>query len=187
MSHKQEFFIVLLRLKVGLFVNDIADRFNISPGHVSKCFTTWINFLYHELSLLFPFTSQSMIRPVEFKDFPTTRIIIDGTDIFCQVPSSLKSQSQTWFDYRHHNNCKALVGISPNSCITFVSHLCSGRVSDRQLTRECGVLDLLEPADNIMADRGFNIEDLLPVGITLNLSPYKGQRDQLTAEEAEET
>ena len=37
-----------------------------------------------------------------------------------------------------------------------------------------------------MADRGFNIEDLLPVGITLNLPPYKGQRDQLTAEEAEE-
>ena len=29
LSRKQEFFIVLLRLKVGLFVNDIADRFNI--------------------------------------------------------------------------------------------------------------------------------------------------------------
>ena len=183
LSHKQEFFIVLLRLKVGLFVNDIADRFNISPGHVSKIFTTWINFLYHELPLLFPFPSQSMIklyRPVEFKDFPTTRIIIDGTEIFCQVPSSLKSQSQTWSDYKHHNTWKALVGISPNGCITFVSNLWSGRVSDRQLTRECGVLDLLEPGNNIMADRGFNIEDLLPVGITLNLPPYKGQRDQLT-------
>ena len=96
LSHKQEFFIVLLRLKVGLFVHDIADRFNISPGHVSKIFTTWINFLYHELPILFPFPSQSMIKlcmPAEFKDFPTIRIIIDGTEIFCQVPSSLKSVS----------------------------------------------------------------------------------------------
>ena len=62
-------------------------------------------------------------RPVEFKDFPTTQIIIDGTEIFCQVPSSLKSQSQTWSDYKHHNTWKALVGISPNGCITFVSGL----------------------------------------------------------------
>ena len=190
LSRKQEFFIVLLRLKVGLFVNDIADRFNISPGHVSKIFTTWINFLYHELPLLFPFPSQAMIRmymPAEFKDFPTTRIIIDGTEIFCQVPSSLKSQSQTWSDYKHHNTWKALIGISPNGCITFVSKLWSGRVSDRQQTKDCGVLDLLEPGDNIMADRGYNIQDLLPAGVNLNLPPYKGQRDQLTAEEAEET
>ena len=185
-----EFFLVLVRLKVGLFVNDLADRFHISPGYVSKIFTTWINFLYHELPQLFPFPSQSMVRkymPEQFKQYPTTRVIIDGTEIFIQVPSSMVSQSQTWSQYKHHNTWKALVGISPNGCITFVSKLWSGRVSDKHQTKECGILDLLEAGDNIMADRGYDIADILPPDVNLNIPPFKGQRNQLTAEESEET
>lgn len=129
---------MLVRLKVGLFVDDLADRFNISTAHVSKIFTTWINFLYHELPSLFPFPPQSMIRkymPKQFHEYPTTRIILDGTEIFIQTPSAIVSQSQTWSQYKHHNRWKALVGISPNGSITFVSKLWAGRVSDKELTK----------------------------------------------------
>ena len=38
-----------------------------------------------------------------------------------------------------------------------------------------------------MADRGFDIADILPPGVTLNIPPFKDQRDQLTAKESEET
>ena len=38
-----------------------------------------------------------------------------------------------------------------------------------------------------MADRGFDIADILPEGAALNIPPFKGLRDQLTAEESEET
>ena len=62
LSHLEEFVLVLMRLRVGLFLNDIADRFGISVGHASKIFTTWINFLFHELPLLFPFPSQECVR-----------------------------------------------------------------------------------------------------------------------------
>ena len=62
LSHLEEFVLVLLRLKVGLFVSDLADRFGISPGQVSKIFTTWICFLYHELPTLFPFPSKELIH-----------------------------------------------------------------------------------------------------------------------------
>ena len=139
---------------------------------------------------MFPFPSQNAVRkfmPQQFKHYPTTRVIIDGTEIFIQVPSSLVSQSQTWSQYKHHNTWKALVGISPTGCIIFVSKLWSGRVSDKQQTKECGILDLLEPGDNIMADHGYDIADILPPGVHLNIPPFKGQRDQLTAEESEET
>ena len=44
-----EFFLVLVRLRVGLFLGDLSDRFCISTGLLSKVFTTWINFLYLEL------------------------------------------------------------------------------------------------------------------------------------------
>ena len=38
-----------------------------------------------------------------------------------------------------------------------------------------------------MADRGFDIADILPAGVALNIPPCKGLRGQLTAEESEET
>ena len=63
----------------------------------------------------------------------------------------------------------------------------TGRVTDKKITVECSILKLLEKGDNIMADRGFDIADILPPGVTLNIPPFKGQRDQLTAEESEET
>ena len=49
LSHLEEFVLVLIGLRVGLFMNDLADRFGISSGHVSKLFITWINFLFHKL------------------------------------------------------------------------------------------------------------------------------------------
>ena len=172
----------------GLFVDDLSDKFNISSGLV--IFTTWINFLSLELPLLFPFPSQSLIRkqmPKQFKDYPTTRIIIDGTEIFTEVPSSMKSLSMTWSSYKHHNTWKALVGISPNGLVTFVSKLWSGRVSDKQITKESGLLEMLDYGDNVMADRGFDISNILPGGGTLNIPHFKGSRSQLTTAETEGT
>ena len=80
LSLLEEFVLVLLRLNVGLFLNDLVGRFGISMAQSSKIFTTWINFLYHELPLLFPFPSRVKIdklMPYEFACYPSTRIVID--------------------------------------------------------------------------------------------------------------
>ena len=87
-----------MRLKVGLFLNDLADRFGISMAQSSEIFTTWINFLYHELPLLFPFPSRAKIdklMPSEFERYSFTRIIIACTELFIEVPSSMRAQPQT--------------------------------------------------------------------------------------------
>ena len=90
LPYLEEFVLVLLQLKAGLFVHDLADRFEISTSLVSCICNTWINFLSMELPGLFPLPSQELVRknmPQEFSEYPTTRIILDCSDVFIQRPS----------------------------------------------------------------------------------------------------
>nr|XP_022344486.1 uncharacterized protein LOC111137338 [Crassostrea virginica] len=174
-----QLFAVLVRLKVGLFVQDISDRFQISPASFSMYFTTWISLLHAELKLINPFPSLDIIQrtmPDSFKaKYPSTRVIIDCTELFIQTSSSLINQSLTFSNYKHHNTVKFLVGISPSGVITFVSDAWPGRTSDRQITEQSGLLDALEPGDSVMADKGFTIGDLLQKRkCHLNIPPFRG-------------
>ena len=69
-----------------------------------------------------------------------------------------------------------------------MSELWGGRISDQAITEKSGLLDLLEPGDNVMADRGFDVGNILQHrGVTLNIPPFLGQRDQLAIWEVEAT
>ena len=56
---------------------------------------------------------------------------------------------------------KLLVGITPSGAFSFISKLWSGSTSDQQVSQDSGLIDLLEEGDQVMADRGFTIRDLL--------------------------
>ncbi len=187
LSPEQELFMVLVRLRCGLLVKDVAHRFNLSSSHVSRIWFTWINFLHQQLRVLpiWPtcaFVDENM--PQCFKStFPRTRVIIDCTEIFLETPSSCRSQSATFSTYKHNNTAKGLLGISPAGFPSFVSNIYAGRVSDKKITNDCGILKLLEPGDQIMADRGFDLKDDLPAGVTLNIPAFLDGQDQLSAED----
>ena len=117
--------------------------------------------------------------PRAFRDlYPTTRVIIDDTEVFIETPSLPEIQQMTFSSYKNHNTYKALVGISPGGAITFVSILFPGSISDKELTRKSGLLQCLEEGDSVMADHGFDIQDdLTPIGVRVNIPPFLRQLD----------
>ena len=54
--------------------------------------------------------------------------------------------------FSNYKNDKALIGISPDGVITFVSSLFPGSISDKALTRQSDLLDFLEEGYSVMAD-----------------------------------
>lgn len=80
-----------------------------------------------------------------------------------------------------------MIGIAPNGLVTFVSRLWVDNTSDRHIVLQGTILPKLSTGDVIMADKGFTIEDLLPVDVGLNIPPrIPGQR-QMTAQEVFQT
>ena len=83
-----------------------------------------------------------------------------------------------------------LVGISPSGAITFVSQLYEGSISDKEIVSRSGILtkELWSPGDSLMADRGFDIQDLLsPLQVNLNIPAFLSGRPQLTEAEVKDS
>ena len=95
------------------------------------------------------------------RNYPTTRVILDCTEIFVETPSSLLLQSQLYSSYKSNTTLKDLIGIAPHGVITFISSLFTGTISDKEITRYSGIIDLLEANDSVMVDKGFDIEGML--------------------------
>lgn len=173
----QEFTLTLLRLRLGLNTYVLGMLFGISQSIVSSIFTSWISFMEQELSPLLKWPSREKIdkhMPLSFKrKYQKTRVIKDATEFFVQRPRNSTAQSHTWSNYKSKNTFKALVGITPNGAIYFVSDLWSENISDRCITEKSGFLDYIERGDHVMAERGFLIIDLLlQRGAYLNMPPF---------------
>ena len=168
---------MLVRLRLGLLEQDLAYRFAVSQSTVSRIINTWINFIYlqfKQIPLWIPWDLTLLNMPQCFKDkYPFTRVIINATEVFVEQPALPELQQLTFSTSKNTNTYKGLIGISPNGAVVFVSDLYPGCISDKELTRKCGILDMLDKGDTLMADRGFDIEgDLILRGVRLNIPPF---------------
>ena len=125
--------------------------------------------------------------PESFRQaYPSTRCIIDCTELCCQRPSSLSTQSVLYWHYKSHVTYIGLIGVSPSGSVTFISQL----FSDGEIVSRSGFLEpsLLNSQDSVMADGGFVIYDeLKELRVVLNIPCFLAGRDQLTAAEVKES
>ncbi|XP_078662112.1 uncharacterized protein LOC144906066 [Branchiostoma floridae x Branchiostoma belcheri] len=189
---RDEFLLTLMRLRLGLTINFLAIIFGLVPSSCSQVVNSWVRFLSVTLQPLIVWPSRAAITetlPPQFKKkCRRIRCIIDCTEIFIERPRCLDLQAATWSDYKKHNTVKLLVGITPNGHISFLSKAYGGRASDVFITRNSGFLDLVEPNDVIMADRGFPIqEDLLLRHATLEIPPAAQGKRQMTRSKVGQT
>ena len=168
LSLEDQLFMLMVRLRLRRLQEELAYMFAVDPGTVSRILNTWINYVYLRLGMIPIWPSWEDVKksmPAAFqRRYPDTFIIIDATELPVEKPSTLALQSQLYSMYKSHCTVKGLVGITPSCMFTFISQLYTGSISDRLLVIDSGVLPLLEtvpPGKNVMADRGFAIQDLL--------------------------
>ncbi|XP_066925569.1 uncharacterized protein [Clytia hemisphaerica] len=186
---KDEFLLTLMRIRLGLLNEDLADRFGIAPSTCSVIFKTWIRFLSDTLGncLVKWLPKESVMEhmPKAFRKqgYGNTRVVIDCSEVFIERSKSLKVQAQTWSDYKSHNTVKFLIGITPAGFISFLSDCYGGRATDRFICQDSNFYDVLDLYDEVMADRGFQIqEELMLKYCKLTVPPGARSKSQMTAE-----
>ncbi len=143
LSGKDQFLLVLMRLRLGLMNQDVEDRFQTSEGTVSAIFATWVKFLGKFLgnALIVWLPKDTIISnlPAMFqKHHRKLRCIIDCSEVYIERPKSLDVQAATWSEYKKHNTFKFLIGISPTGYIMFLSDCYGGCSTDQFICQNSG-------------------------------------------------
>ena len=192
----EEFLMLLMRLRLALPERDLQFRFQLrDSSRVSKILSAWLPFLAKVLPPLMPWPRKSTVKknmPQPFKtnsSYCRVRAILDCAEFEMEAPSALSLNAMTYSDYKGRNTVKVLFVVTPDGYISFVSSAYPGSISDNAITLKSGLLDRMDPGDEIMADKGFTLSntELQPRGIKLVLPPFRYGGSQFTAAEVETT
>lgn len=109
--------------------------------------------------------------PLDFYDkYPMTRVIQDATECPIKKPGLPQSQQITFSSYINRNTIKFLVGIAPSGLITYVSPCYGGSATDRQIIQRSNIFHGFNYNDEIMVDKGLNVQDIFILyGVKVNM------------------
>ena len=135
LSVPNQLFMTLIKLRRYTTNFELSRMFNISENSVKNVIFTWILFMAKQWKEINIWPSRNLVRyfsPSDFKaKFPTTRVIIDGTECPVKKPKAPRAQQSTFSTYKNKNTVKTLVGASPGGLISYISPAFGGSTSDR--------------------------------------------------------
>ena len=121
-------------------------------------------------------------------DFLDTTAIWDCFEVQIDTPHTPTDQVASFSSYKQRNTAKYLISVTPQGSVNFVSDGFCGRVSDKQVVIESGILSNLKHGDLILADRGFPLEEVVASrGAKFMVPAFMKERNQLPEIETEET
>ena len=106
------------------------------------------------------------------KSYSSTRVLIDSTEVRCQIPSSQQLNGELFSNYKQHTTLKSNWNQSRRCHNLYKATLHRKHFRSGDIWRS-DFLDLpFADNDSVMADDGFTIQDLLPLGVSLNIPPF---------------
>ena len=180
-----QLFLTLVKLRTYKPNFELSRLFCITEAEVYVIFVTWIRFMssqWREIVLWPNREAVDFFAPLDMKQrFPTTRVIIDGTEIPVKKPKLPAAQQISFSNYKNRNTAKGLIGVSPGGLVSFVSDSYGGCASDRQIVERSGLTNLLEPGDSVMADKGFDVQDIFaPYNVTVNMPTFFRKKNRIS-------
>ncbi len=171
LSKFQQLLLTLMRLRLDLRNQDLAYRFGVKVGTVTRTVHQMVNIMSSTLvptAVFWP--SRAELRknlPAALRaSHPDCAVIIDCFTVPFEEPVSRGNhqQQQRMMPSSQgvgasYNVLKYLIGVAPQGVVTFVSRGVLGNVSDKSLAEGCGFLCKLLPGDVVLASRDLDIAD----------------------------
>lgn len=192
LSAEDQILLTLMKLRQNFVIADLARRFKMSPGQVSKTLKFWIDVIAEHTQDLIPWLPRETIKAtlpqIFMENFPNTTCVIDCTESVLQKAKNLDSRTESYSHYYANNTVKYLVATAPSGIVMYISEAYGGKCSDRFITQNSGFLDHLRAGDEVMGDRGFTIRDLLEERKVRLITPaFTRKKCQLTNEQVTRT
>ena len=184
-SIPNQFFMTLMKLRRYTPNFELSRFFNVSESSVKNIVFTWILFMAKQWREVCIWPCQALVyhfSPSDFKlKFPTTRSILDATEFPIKKPSSPRAQQATFSTYKNRNTMKSLIGCTPGGLVNFISPAYCGSTSDRQIVERSDLKDMCNPGDSLMADKGFNVQDIFASrDVTINIPTFFKKKNRMS-------
>ncbi|KAL3205602.1 hypothetical protein MRX96_011090 [Rhipicephalus microplus] len=148
----------LMKMKHGLTFAALGALFSVH--RTTSCVFYAVPDLLHAKTegwlVWFPREVVQETMPPSFKEkYPMCRVIIDCTEVPMEMTPEVSEQENCLSSYKSNFTLNFIVGVAPSRFISYVSEVFGDRASDTYITTNCGLLDLLEEDDLVLADKGF--------------------------------
>lgn len=179
MTKSTELMAVLTICRHSLNQGVMAFILQTSHSTMERVFNGWVLFLATVLGKVDLKPASGYILNMMPKSFietghGLTDIVIDATEFKFQRASNYELNTMMFSNYKNCVTGKALIGITPHGSGLLFSEIYPGSISDSELAEKAGVLTYVEEEHEVMADRGFGIQDFLSIkGVTLNRPKMK--------------
>ena len=195
LSYKDQLLMTMVKLRLNLQFENLADQFNCGKTTCCDIFKRWIDLVYTRLHHLIKWPDHDAsfkTLPHVFRQyFPRLTGIIDCTEFFIDRPKNVQARAEVYSNYKKHSTVKYLIACTPHGAISFISKAWGGRVSDVALVKQSGFISYRyhHYGDQILADRGFTLVDDFAAGcgVELIIPSFTKGKSQLSAKEVETT